>query len=451
MFTRSRSLGVLAVAATLAIASCGSDDDSSSDDDAAAEVSAAEESAEEAADSEVETAESEVETAESAATEEESTGDVETSGDTLLIWADDRRVEPLQEISSQFTEATGIELQVELVNGEDMRERVTQAGPAGEGPDIFVGAHDWTGELAANGLIDEIDVSAKADQFVPVSLQGFNFEGRNYAVPYVTEAVAAYRNTDLVPDPVSSWDELTAACEEAAVENCVVVAGGGSEPDAYHNYPFVSSSGGYIFAFDESTGFDAAEVGLDTPEAIEGVTFLQEQVDAGIVSSTDYDTAKNLFLGGDAAFLITGPWELGTMRDQSDVNWDVQLIPEIDGAIQPFVGAQGFYLSSFSEQPLIAQSFLLDFIATDETMQALYDADPRGTAWVSVEEGLTSDPQVQVFAESAGNGVPMPNIPQMASVWGPLGDNLLLVRNGEESAEAAMTTAADAVRSAVSG
>jgi maltose/maltodextrin transport system substrate-binding protein len=38
---------------------------------------------------------------------------------------------------------------------------------------------------------------------------------------------------------------------------------------------------------------------------------------------------------------------------------------------------------------------------------------------------------VQTFGQSAANGIPMPNIPQMGSVWGPLGDNLLLVRNGE--------------------
>ncbi|MGA1075528.1 MAG: maltose ABC transporter substrate-binding protein, partial [Ilumatobacteraceae bacterium] len=93
----------------------------------------------------------------------------------------------------------------------------------------------------------------------------------------------------------------------------------------------------------------------------------------------------------------------------------------------------------------------LDFIATDDTMQALYDADPRGTAWIPVQDGLTDDPQVQTFAASAANGIPMPNIPQMGSVWGPLGDNMLLIRNGEIDAAEAMTTAAEAVRAAVAG
>ncbi|MEZ5220495.1 MAG: extracellular solute-binding protein [Ilumatobacteraceae bacterium] len=318
---------------------------------------------------------------------------------------------------------------------------------------MFAGAHDWTGELAANGVIDPIDVNAVAGQFVPVALQGFNFEGQNYAVPYVTEAIAMYYNTDILPEAPATWADLTAACDAAAVENCVVVPGGGDATDAYHQYPFISAFGGYIFQYDDTTGFDASVVGLDTPEAIQGATVLEEQVAAGYVASTNYDTAKNLFLEGKAAAWITGPWELGAMRDQTDVaNWDVALIPQIgDAPTQPFVGAQGFFLSSFSEKALEAQSFLLDFLATDETMQALYDADPRGTAWVSVQAGLSSDPQVQVFDASAANGIPMPNIPQMASVWGPLGDNLLLLRNGESTGEEAMTTAAEAVRAAVAG
>jgi hypothetical protein len=36
-------------------------------------------------------------------------------------------------------------------------------------------------------------------------------------------------------------------------------------------------------------------------------------------------------------------------------------------------------------------------------------------------------------------------------VWGPLGDNLLLVRNGDLSASEAMVAAAEAVRAALAG
>ncbi|MEM7274820.1 MAG: maltose ABC transporter substrate-binding protein, partial [Actinomycetota bacterium] len=438
MFKRSLSLIALLVALALVAAACGDGDDSSEATDASASETAAEE-----ATTTTEVVE-ETTTTEAAA---------EEPAETLLIWADERKIEPLQAVAPAFTEATGVEVQVELVPFGDIREQFQAAGPAGEGPDIFVGAHDWTGELAANGVISSIDIGGISDNFVPVSLNGFNFEGQNYAIPYVTEAVAMYYNADLVAEPPATWDDLVTSCADAAVANCLVLPGGGAATDAYHNYPFVSAFGGFIFAFDESTGFDASQVGLDSDAAIEGATFLETQVADGVVASTDYDTAKNLWLEGEAAYWITGPWELGGTREQTGIpNWDVALIPQIgDAPAQPFVGAQGFFLSAFSENSLLAQSFLLDFLATDETMQALYDADPRGTAWTAVQATLSSDPQVAVFDASAANGIPMPNIPEMGAVWGPLGDNMLLIRNGELAAQDAMTAAAEAVRAAVEG
>jgi maltose/maltodextrin transport system substrate-binding protein/arabinogalactan oligomer/maltooligosaccharide transport system substrate-binding protein len=377
----------------------------------------------------------------------------ETTGETLMIWADDRKVGPLRAIAPAFTEATGVEVVVELLPFGEIRDQVSTAGPAGKGPDIFAGAHDWTGELAANGVIDPIDLGAKANRFVHVAVNAFGFEGETYAVPYVTEAIALYYNTDLIPTAPETFDELGPACEAAGVETCLGMPGGGNATDAFHNYPFVSAYGGLIFAYDDSTGsYDPSEVLLDTPEAIQGAQYLADQVAAGVVASTDYTTAKNLFLNGTSAFWVAGPEELFGLRAQTTVNWDVALIPQIgDRPAQPFVRAEGFFISAFSKQRALAETFLLDFIATDEVMQALYDADPRGTAWHAVKDGLSSDPQVQTFAEAADNGIPMPNVVEMYAVWVPLGANLLLIRNGEIAADEAMTTAAEAVRSAISG
>ncbi len=441
------ALALLTVLALLA-AACGSDtatdetaaDDATTTTEAAAEETTTTEAMEEEDDA--------MEEEDDSSMEEEDDAMAETT--SLTIWADENRVESIQAIAPAFTEATGVEVVVDLVPFGDIREQVVTAGPAGEGPDIFAGAHDWTGELAANGVIAPIDVSSISDSFLQVSLNGFNFEGDNYAVPNAVESVAMYQNLDLVSETPSTWDEMIAACEAAAVENCVVVPGGGDGGDAYHNYPFVSAFGGYIFEFDESTGFDASVVGLDNAETVQGVQFLADQTTAGIIPSTNYDGAKNLWLEGNAAFWVTGPWELGGVREQTTVaNWSVVPVPAFgDTPAQPFVGAQGFFLSAFSENALIAQSFLQDFIATDETMTAFHAADPRPSAWKAVE---AEGDDVAAFVEAAATGIPMPNIPQMGSVWGPLGDNVLLVRNGEIEPEAAMTAAAEAIRAAVAG
>jgi maltose-binding protein MalE len=363
---------------------------------------------------------------------------------------DENRTAVVEAIAPAFTAATGVTIRVQTVDFGSIRDQVGVAGPAGEGPDIFAGAHDWTGELAADGTISALDLGARESDFFDVALNAFNFEGQLFAVPYAIEAIAMYYNTDLVEEAPTAFEDLGALCEAAGTPSCVGVPGGGDGADAYHNYPFVSALGGYIFAYDPATGYDPSDVGLDSDEAIAGIEFLAEQVAAGVVEPTNYDNAKNLFLEGQAPFWITGPWERGTLEGQDAINWAVTKLPTIGGqSPAPFVGSQGFFLSAFSENALVAQSFLLDFIATQETQQALYDADPRGPAHRAVADGLADDPVALAFAASAADGNPMPNIPQMGSVWGPLGDNILLVRNGSLSAAEAMAAAADAVRAAL--
>ena len=371
----------------------------------------------------------------------------------LLVWADEARTPVIQEVAAAFTEATGVVVTVETKEFGDIRDQMVELGPAGEGADVFIGAHDWTGQIAVSGVAAPIDLGSKASEFESVSLDAFTYGGELYAVPYATEAIAFYYNTDLVPEPPATWEEIADICAGLAdLQNCVGVPGGGDAPDAYHNYPFVSAMGGYIFAFDPATGYDPADVGLDSEGAVAGMTFLQEQVDAGVVGATNYDTAKAFFLEGTQPFWMTGPWEVGDLNDQTTINWGVTTIPTIGGNTPaPFVGAQGFFLSAFTENAVVAQSFLLDYIATQDAQQALYEADPRNPAFTAVLDTLSDDPVASTFAASAATGNPMPNIAEMSAVWAPLGENIQLVRNGELAASEAMTVAAQAVRDAVAG
>jgi maltose-binding protein MalE len=368
----------------------------------------------------------------------------------LLIWADENRAAPIQEVAPAFTEATGVVVNVELVDFDGIRDQVGVAGPAGEGPDIFIGASDWVGELATNGVLEPIDAGSWSSPFTDASLNALTFDGTLYGVPYAVEAVALYYNTDLAPEAPATFDDLIAACEADAVEACLGVPGAGDGTDAYHNYPFISATGGYIFG--EADGvYDPTDVGLDSEGALAGAEFLSEISASGVLGKTNYDEAKNLFLEGEQPFWITGPWELGSSADWT-VPWSVAKIPTINGGTpQPFIGVQAFFLSSFSENKLVAQSFLFDFIASQEGQQALFVADGRPPVHADIIASVADDAALSAFGASAADGVPIPNIPEMSAVWGALGDNLLLLRNGEVDATSAMTTAAESVRAAIEG
>ena len=70
----------------------------------------------------------------------------------LLIWADEQRTPVVQEVAGAFTEATGVNVTVETKEFGDIRDQMVELGPAGEGADVFIGAHDWTGQLAVSGV-----------------------------------------------------------------------------------------------------------------------------------------------------------------------------------------------------------------------------------------------------------------------------------------------------------
>ncbi len=356
----------------------------------------------------------------------------------LVVWADEKRGAALETVTPAFTEATGVDVEIVLVDFGSIKDEVITKGPAGEGPDIFIGAHDWVGELATNGAVAPIDLGGRSVEFTDTGLNALKWEGQQYGLPYVTEAVALYYNADLVSEAPASIEDLTAACDAIEVTNCLGIPGGNDGGDAYHHYPFLSAFGGYIFGFDASQGFDVEDIGLDSEGAVAGAQLLETLIADGYVASTNYDDAKNLFLEGNQAFWLTGPWELGTLGDQDTVNWSVTTLPSVNGTpMSPFVGIQGFYLSEYATNKALASEFLLNFVATPETMLELFNADPRGSAYLATIEAVSDDPVNQTFALSAVSGQFMPNVPEMGAVWGPVGDNYLALRNGDIDAATA--------------
>jgi maltose-binding protein MalE len=344
----------------------------------------------------------------------------------LVVWAEEKVAVALDPLVGAYEQAAGVDVEVVIYDFGSIKDDVLTAGPAGEGPDLFISPHDIVGEVATNGVVAPIDLGSIQSDIFDVGIAGFSYNGEVYGFPYATEAIAMYYNADLIDGVPSTWEEVKAACDAAGTEICVGVHGGGGEGDAYHNHPFYGSDGGYIFKFDG--GFDPSDVGLDNASALASAEYLDSLVKNGTIASTGYGAAMTAFQEGRSLFWITGPWARG---DAAAVNYGVGLIPAFDGsAATPFVGVRGMFISAFSEKKVLAQSFILDFFATVDVQAAMYAEDPRLPATKSLFAIVeTEDPIAAQFAASAANGIPMPNIPEMGSVWGPVGDALLIIRD----------------------
>jgi len=362
----------------------------------------------------------------------------------LRVWADDTRAPILQDLAPAFMETYGVELVVEL--NASIRDNFQTAAPTGEGPDIIVIAHDQAGTLVSNGLLAPVDLGEKADDFVPVAKEACTFGGVLYCMPYATENLGFFYNTDLVSTPPTTWDEVVTIGEalkaEGKVEYIMALTG-----TTYDLYPLFTSMGGYIFGKSDNGDWNPQDLGVDNEGMIAAATWLQDNVDKGNLP-TDTDWANNhaLFETGKAPFIMAGPWALDRIR-QSGVKYAVTSFP--DGGY-PFAGTQGFFINAQSENVLLAQAFLTEFVATDEVMQKLYEAGKRPSAYIPVLD-KTDDADLKAMAVAGENATMMPAIPEMGSVWGNWGDAISLVIQGKQEPEAALKSAGTKIRSLISG
>jgi hypothetical protein len=112
------------------------------------------------------------------------------------------------------------------------------------------------------------------------------------------------------------------------------------------------------------------------------------------------------------------------------------------------MGVQGFMINAFSENVLLANAFLTEFVATEETMLKFYEVDPRVPAYTPALEKM-DDPDLIKIAEAGANAQPMPAIPEMGKVWGDWGNALTFILNGEKTPEEAYTFAQEAIETAI--
>ena len=354
-----------------------------------------------------------------AATETEE-APIDASGITLTVWTDENRKPAIEAAAKTFEEETGGKIELVQKNFEDIRNDFINQVPTGNGPDITVGAHDFLGAFVEAGVVDTVDLGAVADQLEQVAIDAFTYDGQVYGFPYALESIALIQNTDLVgEDAPATFDDMIAAGAASGAERPFVINTAGQTGDAYTMYGFQTSFGAPVFVQDASGSY-TSEVGMggDAGNAFAEWLGANGETGTGYISTTvDYDINNELFASGKAAYTIQGPWAIEALTAQG-VNIKVNPIPSAGGeTAAPFVGVQGFYVSSQSKNALVAQQFLTHYLATDEAQQALYDADPRLPAWKSVAEKVASDPVVAGFLASAANGVPQPSIPEMGSVW----------------------------------
>jgi maltose-binding protein MalE len=376
---------------------------------------------------------------------------------TLRIWTDKDRRADIERIAKAWASSRGVDVVVVEKGFGDIRDQLKTIQPE-NAPDVVIGAHDWTGQLASDGSVVTINPKkATLKQFPKYALEAFSYGGKLYGAPVALENVGLVVNTGLAKVP-KNWADLekrALAFKARGADNLAIAVPQAPAGDAYHMYPFFSGLGGYVFGKLKNGALSAKKIGVANSAFLKNTGLIDKWNREGLINSkVNYDVAKNAFLKGNAAYWITGPWEADTLKT-SGLKFRIVQVPKIKQRSVPFLGVQGFMVTRFAAGhgvASLAKDLVGSYIMRAASQKALAAANGRFPANLAAGKTV-NDGVLAQFGRAGKGGVPMPNIPQMSSVWEELGGAWLKATKGAGAtpARSAFATAARNIANKIAG
>jgi arabinogalactan oligomer / maltooligosaccharide transport system substrate-binding protein len=373
-------------------------------------------------------------------------------GQGLQVWTsyEGPSLEWLRDQAASFTDGFGVPVNVVQIAFGDMEGTILRAAPQGEAADVFHGvAHDWIGNLATAGVLADMSGYATSAYLADLAEQArlaFTFSGRLFGLPTDVQGPALIVNTDLVPNPPATYEEMIELAQELTTADTF-----GYMLDAgnfYFSYVYVRTFGGAVFGRDAVGDLDPTDVQLASEGAVRGVEELRDlRYRYGLLpSGADYGVGNGLFIDGRLAMWYTGPWETANYVN-AGLNFIVMPIPPLaDGTeFGGFMGVQGIAVNQFSNNKVDAANFA-KWITRSAAQVSLAEVTSRIPASQAAVAQVADDPVIAGFGRALQTAEPMPNIPQMGQVWGPAINAFTVIMENEDSdIEATLQQAVDEI------
>ena len=344
------------------------------------------------------------------------------AGAPITLWHSYRGEEraALERAAARFEERAGRAVRLLALPHGAFPNKLQAAAARGEGPDVFIFAHDRLGDWAAGGLLEPLGFWVSAEEraaLLTPAVEALEYEGNLYGLPLSCKTLALFYRRDLVAAPPATTDELWAAARgarAAAAARGEEAPWGLAAPDLsslYFHAPWLHAHGG-----------DALDLAGRGAAAAESARYLRARVEEGLVpAEVNGALASELFRGGRLLFLVSGPWQRGDLEGVS--GWGVAPLPtlsETGRPLAPYIGVEAVMMSSRARDPAGALA-LMRALAGEEESRARLAAGQLAARRGSYEDpAALADPWLRAFRAQLDRAAPMSGAPEMRGVWTPL-------------------------------
>ncbi len=374
---------------------------------------------------------------------------------SVLLFGDPEELAAYRALIDDFEAQSSVDVElVEASDRDDLIARLSTSIAGGSPPDVFLLNYRYYGQFAASDSIapldDRIASSDRlaAEEFYPVAMDAFTWQGEQLCLPQNVSSLAVYYNRDLfeeygVAEPPAEWTwndliETAVTLTRDARGNRVVgteneagsvvdLYGLGVEASLIRLAPFVWSNGGELTDDpDQPTRFT-----LDTPESREALRNFLELRQAYGVIPTDAEVEalddESRFANGKLAMLLSSRRVTTTFRSIEDFEWDVAPLPVFDEQVG-ILHSDAFCITAASPRQDDAWSFV-EYALSAEGQEALVATGRTVPSNIEVsrsdaflDQGLPPS-RSEVFLEAVERVRSTPVIstwPEIEDVTGPI-------------------------------
>jgi arabinogalactan oligomer / maltooligosaccharide transport system permease protein len=353
--------------------------------------------------------------------------------ETVSLWHSYRGAErdSIDAIVGEFNASHDVQIVSLAVPSKAYRSRLMSAIPRGNGPDLFINAHEVAGEWSNSHLLEPalFPPGDGPDAFAASAVDALRFGDQLWGIPLAVKSVALYYNKALSPTPPRSMEELLAHKGDGLV---LAYENG----EFYHHASLLHAFGGEALNADGRPALSSD--GVAASMAYAG----KLAADGAVPGECDGAMVATLFNQGEVPFVFNGPWFLGEIKDGLD--FGVTNLPTVDGSpMRPFLTVEALYRAAHgtaSDASITAVAGVLageagSILRARQGRQALAHKAARANPAVA------NDPVLAAFSAQADAAVPMPNRPEMGVVWEPASRALRAVLRGAMEPEVALARA----------
>lgn len=329
-------------------------------------------------------------------------GNEGNEGGSITFMAPDWAI-PTDDQLKAFTDETGIEVTVNEVGWDDIRDKMVTAAAGGQAvADVVEVDWSWVGEFYAADWLEPLEVSDEVKADMP-TLETFTKDGNVLAIPYANDYRLSYYNTKQyedagIKDEPQTWDEVYANCktlkEKGVCDYPFALPLNAEEKTSTYLMWLAYTMNGVVFNDDGTLNKDSVLAALKYEEQL----IKDELVDPADKTSSGMDAYKRI-LSGSANFL-TGPTSFVSKSTNEE---DCSVIGQITPILVPGKDAkatvtmalpEALGVTKFSENKDAAKKFI-EWYTSAEMQEALNETNTAIPTLNSVLKKLIDNGKIQ--------------------------------------------------------